>query len=123
MSGVKSVFAEGAADSTLDRLAPTASPPWNPPRAISRAQPWETIVRAPGRLVSAPISVLGMGVKQGLIFVEDNDVVPKVNAQVSVLLNYGVVAGPASLGDHTGLGAEVGLNPTFFRSLLVAVSG
>jgi hypothetical protein len=39
-----------------------------------------------------------------------------------VLQKYGVVAGPASLGDRTGTGVDFGTNPPFLRSLYVAGS-
>ena len=58
--------------------------------------------------------------KAGLIFTEENDIVPKMVARVSFLLDYGIVAQPASLGDRTGWGGEIGINPPFFRSLIAA---
>ena len=39
-----------------------------------------------------------------------------------MLQKYGVVAGPASLGDRTGTGVDFGTNPPFLRSLYVAGS-
>lgn len=116
-------LAQGAADSTRDALAPTSSAPWNPPGPIAAERPWERVVRAPGRIVSIPFSLLGLGAKGTLLFIEQSDFVPKVKANVSVLLDYGILAGPASLGDRTGTGVEVGFNPTFLRSLTGAVSG
>ena len=112
-----------SAPDSLARLAPTSGPPWNPPHAIARSQPWETAVRVPGMVASIPFSILGLGLKGGLIFVESNDVVPKVVARISVLANYGVVAGPASLGDRTGWGGQLGINPPFFRSFAASLSG
>jgi hypothetical protein len=111
-----------APDSSLARLAPASSAPWNPPRAMAAVEPWETAVRVPGKVASLPFSLLGLGMKGGLIFVEQNDVVPKVVARVSVLTDYGLLAGPASLGDRTGWGGEVGVNPTFLRSFVAAGS-
>src|SRR5262245_55734250 len=92
-----------AQDSTAARpLAPTTAPPWNPARPISSAEPWETAVRAPGIVASVPFSLLGQGMKGLLIFAEENDVVPKVAANFSVLRTHGIILRPASLGDRTG---------------------
>src|SRR5262249_46979800 len=117
------MVARGQAPDSLARLAPTSSPPWNPAQPLPGAKPWETVARTPGIVASIPFSLIGLGMKSGLIFVEDNDVVPKVIANVSILAKYGLIAGPASLGDRTGWGGEVGINPTFFRRGLLFVSG
>src|SRR5262247_1306879 len=114
--------AEDVPDS-LARFAPSSGTPWNPPATMDAAQPWETVARTPGIVAAIPFTLLGLGMKSGLVFVETNDVVPKVVAQVSFLTQYGLIAGPASLGDRTGWGGEVGVNPTFFRRLVVFVSG
>ncbi len=119
----RSAAADSAADTSLARLAPTSSPPWNPPRVVPQSEPWETAARLPGQIASLPFTLFGQLAKGGLIFTEENDIVPKVVARVSVLFDYGLLAGPASLGDRTGWGGEVGVNPTFFRSLVATVSG
>ncbi|TMQ71429.1 MAG: hypothetical protein E6K80_05550 [Candidatus Eisenbacteria bacterium] len=115
--------AEDAPDTSLARLTPTSSPPWNPPRPVPTEQPWELVARAPGRIASLPLVLFGQAMKAGLIFTEENDIVPKMVARVSFLLDYGIVAQPASLGDRTGWGGEIGINPPFFRSLIASASG
>jgi len=115
-------FGQAMSDSTRS-LAATASEPWVPSGPIPAAQPWETAVRLPGMVASIPFSMLGLAMKGGLIFVESNDVVPKVVARLSVLQQYGVLAGPASLGDRTGWGGLVGINPTFLRAFTASASG
>src|SRR5262245_41064002 len=113
--------AQSAADST-HRLAASSDPPWNPTEVVESSRTWEKVVRAPGWLLSLPFAALGQVAKGGLIFVEENDVVPKVVGQFSVLQKYGIVAGPASLGERTGTGVDFGVNPTFLRGLFVAGS-
>src|SRR5215831_17690073 len=59
-----------AADSLHDDLAPTTAVPWNPSQAIPAQETWEAVVRAPGRLASLPLSLVGVGARRGIVVVE-----------------------------------------------------
>jgi hypothetical protein len=108
---------------TTADLAPTSDVPWNPPEVIHDHEAWENAVNAPGRILAIPFSLIGFGAGIGLIFVEENNVVPRVAAQVGVLQKYGLAIGPASLGDRTGWGGLLGFSPTFYRRIVMTMSG
>jgi hypothetical protein len=90
---------------------------------VPDSRSWEVAVRAPGTVASLPFSIVGLGVKGALVFVEEKDVISKVLARVSLLAISGFLISPASLGDATGWGAEFGYSPPFFRSFYTKVSG
>lgn len=98
------------ADDADSSLAATTLPPWNPPRAVPASAPWETVVRFPGRLASLPIAALGQATRCGLLAAEQGFYVQRV-----LYFFRGVPvpigAGPAGLGDRTGLGAGVHIAP------------
>lgn len=114
-----------AQDSTAtDGLGPTTAPPWNPPRPEPAMRPWEMVLRAPGRIATLPLSALGHLAKNGLLAMEENSVVPKTLMVLAAPARYGVYVMPATLGDRTGLGGRVLLQPDFVRRLVFAsVSG
>ena len=103
--------AVAGADATADTsLAATTAPPWNPPRPIGASEPWEAVVRFPGRLVSLPLAALGQGTRRTLLAAEQGFYVERL-----LYLFRGVPvpfsAGPAGLGDRTGLGGGVTIQP------------
>ncbi len=105
-------------------LAPTSAPPWNPPRPAPAADAWETAVRLPGRIVSLPLSALGVLTKRGLLSIEANSIVPRVLYVFSILPAAGIELTPASLGDRTGFGATLRVHPPGVRRVVTAeVSG
>ena len=76
----------GSVDSTYagtDLRASTARP-WNPPRAVPAAEPWESVLRFPGRIISLPLSALGRATDLGLLHVDDRDVVVHLAFQAMV---------------------------------------
>jgi hypothetical protein len=106
-----------AVASTADTsdLGPTTAPPWNPPRPVSGNATWETVVRAPGRLVSLPLSALGQLGRRSLMIVEENSIVPRLVYHLRVLPAYGVTVTTADLGERTGLGGALILDPPPLR--------
>jgi hypothetical protein len=122
-AGARPIAADAGADSTDDdieaeganaepaegvgELGPSTAPPWNPPKALSASEPWETVLRTPGRIVSLPFSLLGRATKNTLIFVEESAVVPRVLGLIALQRRVGVYLGTASLGDRTGLGGRI----------------
>ncbi len=104
-------------------LAPTSDPPWNPPRA-ERADPeWQSVARLPGHVIALPFTLVNMVAKWGFVFVDENEVVPKLAAHVSLLQNVGLSAAPASLGERTGFGGVVLFSPPFFPWFDASLSG
>jgi hypothetical protein len=61
--------------------------------------------------------------RAGLTADEVHDVVPRVTAFLTFQATIGLGVLPASLGDRTGLGAELRFQPPWFRSLIVDASG
>jgi len=116
-------LAQDTTVTAVAHLAPTSDSPWNPAQPMPSSRLWEDVARFPGKVASIPFSLLGQAMKGGLVYAENTDLAPKVASGVSILLDHGIIAGPASLGDRTGWGGEVGINPTFFRRLIAFVSG
>jgi len=105
-------------------LSPTTAIPWNPSAPVHVERPWETALRFPGRLVSLPLSALDYVLSSSLRHTEGLNLIPKLQILTTGLSDVGISVFPASLGDRTGLGGGVRLNPAFTRDLLVAeVSG
>ena len=97
-------------DSASASLEPTSLPPWNPPHPIGASEPWEAVVRFPGRLVSLPLAALGQGTRKMLLAAEQGFYVQRVLYLFhGVPVPFGV--GPAGLGDRTGLGAGATIQP------------
>ena len=105
------------ADSVTD-LAPTTAPPWNPPAPVAAVEPWESLLQLPGRIVTLPLKALGVGASGGLLFVEGNNLVPRVMAILASSPRIGVYVIPASLGDHTGTGLALEVRPPVLRGIL-----
>jgi hypothetical protein len=61
--------------------------------------------------------------KTGLAFVENHDILPRVTILLALQANLGLAVLPASLGDRTGLGAELRYQPPWFRTLIADFSG
>jgi len=102
------------AASAANPLAATTAPPWNPPHVIGASEPWEAVVRFPGRLVSLPLAALGEGTRRLLLAAEQDFYVAR-----ALYFFRGVPVpfsiGPAGLGDRTGFGAGVTLQPNLGR--------
>ncbi len=98
------------AAASANPLAASTAPPWNPPHVIGPSEPWEAIVRFPGRLVSLPIAALGEGTRRLLLAAEQDFYVERVlHFFRGVPVPFGI--GPAGLGDRTGFGAGVTIQP------------
>src|SRR6185369_2087801 len=54
-------------------LGPTTDPPWNPPKPESGTRLWESLLQLPGRIVTLPVSALGYGARNYLLFAEGNN--------------------------------------------------
>jgi len=115
--------AQDSADSSAAGLAATSASPWNPPRAVPASEPWEAVVRFPGRLASLPLALLGQGTRVTLLAAEQGFVIQRV-AYLFHGIKLPVSVGPASLGDRTGFGAELAISnpagPLRFESLFDA---
>jgi len=99
-------------------LGPTTAPPWNPPRPESGTRLWESLLQLPGRIVTLPLSALGYGARNYLLFAEGNNVVPRAKAIIASSPRLGVYAIPASLGDHTGTGVAFEVRPPRLNGIL-----
>ena len=110
LAPVHAARAAATADSASASLEPTSLPPWNPPHPIGASEPWEAVVRFPGRLVSLPLAALGQGTRKALLAAEQGFYVQRVLYLFhGVPVPFGV--GPAGLGDRTGLGVGATIQP------------
>ena len=108
-----------SADSTTD-LRPTSSVPWNPPRAVSNHETWEQVLNAPLTLVSLPFRALGALTEAGLLRVQEDRLVPRVQYGIAVTRKSGINLGPADLGVRPGFGAALTYAPPRSRGWLRA---
>lgn len=116
--------ATGPDTSAAAALAATSAPAWVPDGPVLAAEPWESVLRAPGALVSLPLRGLGQLTESGLLYVEESNVLPRLIAVFVLHMRLGLAVTPASLGDATGLGGSVTWAPPFLGGGLVGeVSG
>lgn len=111
--------AHAAADSATN-LAPTTAVPWNPPRAVSPNELWEEALNAPLTLASLPLRLVGEGVRAGLLKVQEEQWIPKLQLLLGFEPPWGIGLRPAGLGDRTGTGGAVTLTPPPARGWLRA---
>ena len=110
-------------DSSRDLRAST-TPPWNPPAPVARSEPWERVMRAPGRLLSLPLVALGQASKSTLVYIEESHLIEKEMALFARQGPWGVAVLPSSLGERTGFGGELRWAPPQLRNrLLTQISG
>jgi hypothetical protein len=112
---IPAIASAAASDSTsfaradLTGLEATTAPPWNPPTPVERRRAWEQAMLLPGRIVSLPISALGLvterglryGEEKGWIAISQNSVNPAGNARIQPQLHR--------LGGRAGIGAGLQL--------------
>jgi hypothetical protein len=98
------------ADSS-DNLAPTASVPWNPPRAVHIHEPWEHALNAPLTLVSLPIKALGALSEAGLLRVQEEHHIPRVQYSLAATARTGIIVAVGGIEDGSGLGGAVRFTP------------
>lgn len=104
-------------------LGASTAPPWVPPSAVSASEPWESILRLPGRLLSLPFVVLGKAAKGSVTYIEDENIAYKGQAVIAVQRQHGFAITPAALGDRTGTGLEARWAPPGLgRRLLAEIS-
>ena len=103
-------------------LAASSAPPWNPPAPVPAAETWETVVRAPGVVLSLPLVGLGAIAKSGLSYVERNTVLPRVQALLVYQGKVGIGVLPAQFGDRVGLALGLHFSPPWFRWLDASVA-
>ncbi len=115
-------------------LRASTAPPWHLPaldqrtasagasvhEAVPAARAWETVMRFPGRVITLPLIVMNRAAEQGLIYVEQADMVDRGSRLIAREEGLGVWVIPASLGDRTGLGGEAGWQPPQFRRHVLA---
>lgn len=117
--GMAQTMPAAVADSASG-LEPTSAAPWNPPRPAPAHETWETVLNAPLTLASLPVRALGAGVNAGLLVVQENRWVPRVQVMLSLSPPWGIGLRPASLGERTGFGGAVTFEPNPRRSWLRA---
>jgi hypothetical protein len=117
--GPSAAVSSASVDSTTD-LAPTSSVPWNPPRAASNHEPWEQVLNAPLTLVSLPIRALGALTEAGLLRVQQDRFVPRVQYGIAVTRRSGLNLGPPELGIRPGFGVALTYVPPPSRGWLRA---
>jgi len=111
------VYAAHAADvagsdsSGSASLAPTFAPPWVPETPVPAGETWESVLRAPGWVVSLPLKAIGRATESGLVYVEESNVLPRILMLFVIQQRIGLAVTPASLGDRTGLGGAVTWTP------------
>jgi len=96
-----------------DDLAASTAPPWNPEQPVPSADGWETALRFPGRVISRPLSGLGILANGTLSRIESSHLIERVSVILPALARTGILIGPAALGDRTGFGVAVGVSPPF----------
>jgi hypothetical protein len=97
-----------AAYAPSDSLAPTWQPPWNPSSPIPRRRPWEQAVLLPGRVVTLPFSLLGAGVRHGLLVLENDNRLPiSYSPMTNEPKPSGVRIDTPHLGDRVGPGLAI----------------
>ena len=84
---------------------------WGPAKPVPAARGWETALRLPGRIVSLPLVAMGYVVERSVIYLEETGVRDKALTVSEQSRQFGIVALPATLGDHTGVGGEVRWSP------------
>ena len=87
-------------------LQASTRPPWNPSAPVHAAQPWESALRWPGRVLSLPLVVAGSLAERSMIYLEQTNAVDRTLVRSRELEALGFAVLPASLGDHTGVGGE-----------------
>lgn len=97
-----------------DSLAPSWQPPWNPEKPVARRRAWENVVLLPQRLLSLPLSAVGIGMDRGLLLVEDIGLPQKIGSVTrSFPDRTGLRVAYASLGERTGMGLRGEAHATF----------
>lgn len=114
-SGAPSASADSAAS-----LAPTAAAPWNPPRPAPAHEPWEAVLNAPLTLASLPVRAVGAGLGSGMLLVQEDRWIPRVQVLLSLSPPWGIGLRPANLGERTGTAGAVTFEPHPGRSWLRA---
>lgn len=91
-----------------DSLGPTWQRPWNPPAAIPRRRLWERVVLLPGRIVSLPLSGVGVALNRVLLVLERKNLLA-IGAPVGGAgpPSAGVRLKTPQVGDRAGLGAAI----------------
>jgi hypothetical protein len=98
------------ADSAGD-LAPTASVPWNPPRAVPTHESWEQVLNAPLTLLSLPIRALGALTESGLLRVQEDHLIPRLQHRLTGSARSGIIVAVGGIEDGSGLGGAVRYAP------------
>ena len=96
--------------SSPDLLASSA-PAWLPAKPVAAGRAWETALRLPGRIASLPLVAMGNLAERSLLYLEQSKFQDRELAVSEHFREFGIIALPASLGDHTGLGGELGWAP------------
>ena len=107
-----------------DDLSASTAPPWVPDRPVAASRPWETALTLPGRIVTLPLSAVGIASKHTMIAIEDAAFIPKLLFVIAAIPQAGLTLTPASLGERTGFGVSVGLDvPGLKRHLSLQYDG
>jgi hypothetical protein len=101
-------------------LEATTTAPWTPAHPVGSERGWESAVRLPLRVVTFPLTALGKGLEGTMASVEETNLVPRLTVSIASLPQAGILIGPASLGDDTGLGGEIGFKPPQLSGVFAA---
>jgi len=118
-AGAAAAFSDSSA--AVDLAASTA-PAWVPARPVPAQAPWEMALRAPERVATLPLAVLGGAMCRGLRFIEENNYIPRSsNFMGGASRSFmGVTAGAANLGPSVGFSGGVQFNPNLLQHLFTA---
>jgi hypothetical protein len=116
------VHADSSADSTYAArtgLEATTAPPWNPDEPIGRRRAWEQAMLLPGRIVSLPISGLGLLTERSLLYAEQNgwislseNSINPVGGDARIRPQLHKLGGRAGIGGALELRQPVRMGPT-----------
>jgi hypothetical protein len=91
---------------------------------VESFETWERVLQFPGKVISLPLSGLTRIGEAGIRYADDSGLIPRLLNLAAAPEKVGLFFGPASLGDHTGLGGEVRYAPEFFGvQTLAEISG
>ena len=115
------IAAGGSSDPSL---AASTAAPWQPAQPVPAARSWETALRFPGRIISLPLSAVGLGVDATVETIERTNLLGQLRNIAVLQQRAGVGITTASLGDRASWGAGVRWAlPYFDRHLVLDVAG
>jgi len=106
--------AQAAPIDTLQPLAASTAPPWNPPAPIPPRRGWEQAVLFPGRIVSLPLFLLGRAADNALNYGEQSGWIPTGPVIEPRTGSTRITPGTPHLGGRAGVGASIDVRQRLF---------